>query len=484
MFTYPAGLWTPKTAAEHAADLLADINAQLLANGVLDSAGNQMVLKPVASNAVWIICLAVGAMRADDDLALLAAAQMFSIAQASDAQIQEILPLAGTTLIPGAYSLLTLHVTVDSTGATITPAARAPFGTICNFIPLSTTVIAPSGSADILCQADVIGPISVAPATVTAFSPAVAHVVTVSNPASAVIGRNPETIQQVRQRLLGSQINDFSLDGTINAVLSVQGITAAFIYLNTSPTITLNLQGSISVPPLKAYIVLAGSDITGTAIAAAYAKRMLVDTFSVGPGSPAPYTRTDISFAAVDQSINTAAGNFTTAGFVSGQWVQITDGTASPLNNGIIGLVGTVTSTKIILSNAWPAPLQTEGAGASVTLTVKSVQVFTTTSGQKIPIQYDQAVAQTIYVKVFYELGSATATGFDTSIKSVVSGIQWAIGEHVTSAKVLQGLKGFQYATITGAQVSTDNVNFFNEVLPNGNAIPTIAAGNITVAPG
>jgi hypothetical protein len=480
-FNYPAGTWTPKTAAEHATDMLNDINAQLAANGITDGNGNIVTLQPIASNAIWILCLAVGAMRADDDQALLAAAQQFSIAQASDAQITELLPLAGTTLIPAAYSVVTLTVTADATGATVTSGTKAPYGTVCNFVTLTTTVIAANGTAQILAQADVIGPIAVAPGALTAFSPSVAHVTSVSNAQGAILGRNVETVQQVRQRLLGSTTNDFSLSGTLNAILAVQGITGAQLYLNQSPTVNLGLPGSINVPPLRAYIVLAGTDLTGVAVANAYAQRMLVDTFSVGPGSPAPYTRSDISFSATDNSVNTASGNFTTAGFISGQWVQFSDGNTGGLNNNVIGLVGTVTATKIVLTQC---SIQTESATGSVTLTVKNVQVFQSAGGQKIPIQYDIATSQNVYIKVYYELGSATATGFDSSIKSVVAAIPWTIGQHVTAAIVLQALEGFAYATITGAQVSLDNVSYYNEVLPSGNAIPYTPAANITVTNG
>jgi hypothetical protein len=483
-FSYPAGTWTPKTAAQHANDILNSINTELQANGVLDSLGNPMVLQAIASNEVWIQCLAIGQMRADDDLKLLAASQMFSVQQSSDQQILNVLPIAGTSLIPAAYSIVTLTVTADSSGATVPAGSVAPYGTICNFLTLVTTVIAPSGSAQIQAQANVAGPIAPPVHALNAFNPTVAHVATVDNPSAAVLGRLVETVTQVRQRLLQGNTNNLNLNGTIVAVESIQGITAAQIYLNTSPTVNMNLQGGISIPPLKSYIVFAGTDLTGVAVANAYAARMLIDTFSVGPGSPAPYTRTDISFAASDQSVNTAGGNFTTAGFVSGQWIQITDGTPSPLNNGLVGLVGTVTATKIILSNLYPAPIQTEGSGSSVTLTVKNVQPFVSAGGQKIPIQYDLAVTQNVYAKVFYELGTATATGFDTSIKAVVAALAFGIGAPVTAAAIMQALAGFAYARITSAQVSTDGSTWVTEIYPNGNAIAAIPTGNITVING
>ncbi len=55
------------------------------------------------------------------------------------------------------------------------------------------------------------------------------------------------------------------------------------------------------------------------------------------------------------------------------------------------------------------------------------------------------------------------------------------IGQPVTAAAVLQALTGYQYARITGAQVSKDGVNWYNEVYPNGNSLPYITVANVTV---
>ena len=114
MFTYPAGTWTPKSASEHAADILAQINAVLQTNNVKDSSGNVIQFAASLGNVVWILCLAMGNVRADDDLLLLQASQQFSIAQETDAQLLETLPMTGTSLIPGAYSVVTLNVTADA----------------------------------------------------------------------------------------------------------------------------------------------------------------------------------------------------------------------------------------------------------------------------------------------------------------------------------------------------------------------------------
>ena len=165
-----------------------------------------------------------------------------------------------------------------------------------------------------------------------------------------------------------------------------------------------------------------------------------------------------------------------TAGFVANQWLTV-GGSGS---NNVTLQVGSVNASTIVVALT-SAQVVTEGSGASITLAVKNVQVFTTASGQKIPVQYDVAVNQTVYVKVFYELGSASASGFDTVIQTTVASIPWTIGDHVTAATVLQALAGYQFATLTGAQVSLDNINFSNEVLVAGNALPLVIPGNVSV---
>jgi hypothetical protein len=170
-------------------------------------------------------------------------------------------------------------------------------------------------------------------------------------------------------------------------------------------------------------------------------------------------------------------GNFVTAGFVAGQWITIS-GSAS---NNFTGKIGSVATGKIIMGQC---TLVTEVAGASDTLTVKTVQVYTTGSGQLIPIQFDYATNQTIYVTVYYDLNSVSSVSFASSIAAVITAMSWTIGQPVTAALIMAALANFPYARITGCQVSLNNSTWFNEVLPNGNSIPTFTAGNITVAAG
>jgi hypothetical protein len=393
---YSAGqLVTPHTANEHAIDVLNYINAILKANGVVDSNGNVMQLTPNMADAMWILCLAVGDLRADDDQVLVAGGQQFSVSECSDAQLQAVLPVAGTSLIPAAYSLVTLRVTAGSGGSAVIPLhTSAPWGTVCNFLTQSGPITIPAGTyADILCKSDTAGPIEVPayPNGITAFSTTIAIVQSVNNPSAAIPGRNIETIQQVRQRLLQGNISDLGQDGTQMAILSIQGIVDAKVYFNFDTVNNLTLTGGTVVGPRRAYVVVEGTDPTGTAIALAYAKRM-----------------------------------------------------SAPTQGG-------------------------------------SSQTYTTLSGQAFTVYYDAAVSERLYVKVYYDSSTVTASGFATDLATILADTVWHIGQSVTASLIDQALQGFPYALVTGSQVSTDGATWKNEVLVNANAYAAIASGDVTV---
>ena len=481
-FVYSAGTWIPHTAAQHAADILNTINATLAAQGILDSAGNQMVLQPVASNAIWILCLAIGAMRANDDQALLAASQQFSISECDDVQLSELLPIIGTSLIAAQKSLVVLQVTADSSGATVPLGTSAPFGAICNFVTLANATVPPSGSVNILAQASVAGPIAVAPGVLTAFSSTIPHVTAVTNPAAAIVGRNLETYPQLRQRVLAGKVSYIGQDGVALALQGIQGITASRVYFNPSPTAPLVLAGGTSIPARTAYIVILGTDNTGAAIASAYFAGMNAPLLPFGTTT---YTRTDISFASADNSINTVGGNFVTAGFAVGQFIGVS-GSASNNFNGAPGsapYITSVTATKIIVSQV---TLTNEGAGASDTLTLFPAQAFVSAGGQIFPVYYRVAPLQQVYVQVKYDPNQPVLTGFSTQIAAAVSAIQAGIGQPITAAMVDQALAGFGYAVITGSQVSLTGVGgpWSNEAAVYGDSIAQIQSANVVVVSG
>jgi hypothetical protein len=392
-FSYNSGLWQPRTTSEHSADILANINGVLAANNVQV---NGVLVQFTASiaNVVWIICLAVGAMRALYDNILFAASQMFSVSEAADSQILAVLPLSGTTLIPGAYSLVTIQVTAAAAGNAVIPTnALLPLTTIGNFKVVAGATVLAGTTVSFLCQFDTLGPVAAAAHAVTAFKTPIANVQTVDNALPAIVGRNLETVGEVRHRLIKGNIADIGIDGTIRAVKAIQGITTAAMYFNFDPVNNLLIPGGIVLPPRYAYLIVQGSDITGSAIATAYARRMIAPTLG------------------------------------------------------------------------------------------SSSQTFVTQSGQNFPVNFDYAAGYAVYVIVYYDPTSITASGFQTSIQQLIVNMAVQIGQRITSALISQTLVGFPYALVTGAQVSSDSVIYQNEVLVPANKVAVFSAANILVLP-
>jgi hypothetical protein len=156
------------------------------------------------------------------------------------------------------------------------------------------------------------------------------------------------------------------------------GVTPSVV---TDLILTSNLPGNgstISITPGTTNDLLAALSTTPSAAVAGvsalfagnvYYYRLRVcngwdGAVSVSPPFPdqVSYTRTDISFASSDNSINTVAGNFVTAGFVVGQTATIT---GSATNNLTTAVIKTVIANKIVLINA---RLVNESAGASDTV--------------------------------------------------------------------------------------------------------------------
>ena len=83
---------------------------------------------------------------------------------------------------------------------------------------------------------------------------------------------------------------------------------------------------------------------------------------------PVSYTRTDLTFLAGDNSVNTAGGNFLTAGFSVGQWIII----SGSVSNNYTVRATKVTASKIIYT---PYTTVAESDANSITLTIASQSI-------------------------------------------------------------------------------------------------------------
>lgn len=262
--------WTPETASQHGAELLSAMNALLQAQG----------LPPVVAtpaNALWLFMLAVGSKEQTQDENLAQAINSFNLALASDQQIVNLLPIAGTSLIPGAYSTVTMQVTAGDGTVVVPSGIQIPYGTV-NFLTTSGITVPASGIGFVAAVCDTLGAIVVPANGLTAFGSNLPNLASVTNPAAAVTGRNVETANQARQRLINGQTIGWNLNGVQQAISAIPGVSAARVYFNENTSENLVLTGGVIIPPRHCRIIIAGQDPTGSLIASTYLERITPPT--------------------------------------------------------------------------------------------------------------------------------------------------------------------------------------------------------------
>jgi hypothetical protein len=286
-FSYNAETWTPKGSNEHALDILNNINATLA------TLSPPIVLKPLLTNAVWIECLAVGAIRAELDQLLYQAQQSLNVATCDNAQMIHLLPIAGASLLSGTYSIVTLTVIASASGPCVIPAgSKLPYINGVSFETNTEVTLLSGATGTVLATADVLGNIEVAANQLNSFESQITNLASVTNAAAAIAGRDPETIEKARLRFEEGQIIDNNLDGFVLAVKNLKGtddlINDCRAYYNPSNSVDLVLEGSITIPPRTAYIVVLG---TSPNISREFYSRLAVET--MGSESQAYTTLSD-----------------------------------------------------------------------------------------------------------------------------------------------------------------------------------------------
>lgn len=270
--------WTPESASTHALDMLASVNAYRQSLGL-----SQLSASP--SNALWLMLLACGGNIQAYDEQLAGAINSFNLALCTDQQILNLLPIAGTTLIPATYSTVDLLVTAGSSGdATITAGTLATYndnGVTVSFIVGTTVTVTASTSETITLSSVLPGEYIVIPGQINSFSTNIPNLASVTNPGASIPGTAEETPAQARQRLISGNVFSWGLDGCIRALRALQGVNNAQVYFNYSSTVDLTLTGGVVVPPRNSYVVISGTPESETGIAEAYSNSMTAPTSGI-----------------------------------------------------------------------------------------------------------------------------------------------------------------------------------------------------------
>lgn len=485
-------IWVPQTTNEHAIAWMEGINALLEANDVRDSEGNIIKLTQNFANALYLQVLAGSNRLADLDQRLQQAINSFNIELCTDQQIENLLPIASITRNPGSYSTLVLTVTASEDGdCTIPAGTKAPYGDVY-FVVQDTAIVEAGKTQNIQTVCDTVGAVAVLSGEITSFETQIPNLESVINNVSSVPGNAAETTNSLRRRILQGQTIPYSIDGVKLALEELTGVNHARVYLNVNPTATETLPGGIVLQPRYAYIVINGNS---DEISATYARYMNAPTQNAPGASPTgSKTTVDVTFSTGANPATIPANTkfvFDGMTFYNENEVNI-----AANDSEVVEFIATDVGAVIIPAGAITAettfdPMLENIAGVANAASVPGenktayTQDYVTASGQTIPIKYDTADKQTVFVKVFVKSTPEFGDQITNQIKRdlIVSSAEWNIGDVVSSLTTGAPFKDCTYAEVLYTQVSTDGETWTNLITVAANAMPAVSDSTISVIP-
>jgi len=269
MFDVSGSTWVPQSTYQHALSMLTAINGFLSPLGI--------TLKASMVNVIWWVCLGLGALAAAYDQNLALAEASLDPTQCADAQIPNLMIIAGISPIPGSYSTLEVQFTGDATGQTVPAGTHVKILNQTELFVTDEDVVVPAlGTATVSATSDTIGAILVLSGQVSGTVETLSHITNVTNLSAAIAGSDPETVTHQRTRLVNGQTLTNTVNGLATQLRSLSGIQYANVYFNPSPSAPLSLPGGISLPARTMYMVVMGAS---DKIAETYAALTLCPTY-------------------------------------------------------------------------------------------------------------------------------------------------------------------------------------------------------------
>lgn len=479
--------WKPLTATEHADLIIEKVNEFLQESGAKDKNGDIIQLKKNYSNALYLLALGDGHRFAENDEKLSRAINSFNIELCDDAQIENLLPIAAVTRNAGSPTTLRLTVKASKNGdCTIPKGAKAPYGSV-NFIVQETAVVS-AGSAQVIeTVCDTIGALAILSGEVKAFDRQYANLESVENLESSIPGVAAETTNELRRRLILGDTIRYSLDGCKGALESLTGVSYARVFFNFNTKSPITLAGGVSLKPRTAYIVIHGNS---EKIAETYAAYMSAPTQN-SPIAAGSRSKVFMIIRAADGAGATIpAGTSVTYQeykFVLGKEVKILAGEQQRVlftceKDGVITVpAGAIEK----LDNDIPNVVYSvnKDIGIAGTDNPARVQEWVSASGQRVPIHFDKAGEQMIFVRVWLADGADTGTRIQNQIKRdlIISSADWTIGQSVTQLLTGKPFINCTYTNVAYTQVSLDGDTWKSIIEVGCNVIPRIADATISV---
>lgn len=479
--------WLPQTTQEHATAWMEEINALLEANNVTDENGDIVKLSQSFASALYLQILAGASRLEKNDEKLNAGINSLNVEACDDQQIENLLPIAAITRNTGSYSTLTLTVTADAENVCVIPAGtKAPFKNV-NFIVQTEIILQPGTTQNIATVCDTIGAIVVLKGEITEFETQIPNLAGVVNNVSSVPGSNVETTASLRQRIIKGNTIPYSLDGVKIALEKLTGVNHARVFFNYNTSGILTLAGGIELQPRTAYVVINGES---DSIAETYAKYMNAPTQNApGASDTGSYTTVEILVTAGSGNATVPKGtSFLYDGmtFKSDSEKIVSAGSTASVSFTAVDVgpvtipAGAVTAFDTNIENA--VNITNKASVPGIAKTAYS-QNYISGSGQTIPIKYDKAENEIVFVKVFIAKTGESGSQIENQIKRdlIAASASWIIGQNITSLLTSAPFADCTYTEVAYTQVSKDGETWVNLIETSVNAIPRVSDDTITV---
>ncbi|WP_296017077.1 baseplate J/gp47 family protein [uncultured Treponema sp.] len=378
-------------------------------------------------------------------------------------------------------------MTADAENVCVIPAGtKAPFKNV-NFVVQTQIILQPGTTQNIATVCDTIGAIVVLKGEITAFETQIPNLAGVVNNVSSIPGNNAETTASLRQRIIKGNTIPYSLDGVKIALEELTGVNHARVFFNYNTSGTLTLAGGIELQPRTAYVVINGES---ESIAETYARYMNAPTQNA-PGASDTGSRTTVEVLVTAGSGNATVPKGTSFLYDGMTFKSDSEKTVSAGSTASVGFTavdvgpvtipaGAVTAFDTSIKNV--VNITNKASVPGIAKTAYS-QNYISGSGQTIPVKYDKAENEIVFVKVFIARTGESGSQIENQIKRdlIAASASWIIGQNITSLLTSAPFADCTYTEVAYTQVSRDGETWVNLIETSVNSIPRVSDDTITV---
>jgi len=252
--------YTIDTATDNALNLLNYINQYCIDNNLKDSDNNTLQFIVNITSPIWLIILGLGYMFNIFQRLLYACGLSFNISSCPDAQILNLMEIAGTEYLEGTATIVNCTVTADSVGNCSilkTDSITCLYGTESKvFHPVYDVTIPLGTTEDVIMQAAEVGPMYIPAGAFIAFDTPPANFASMTS-MNSLPGTNPETTAEARTRLQAGIETVSGLDAAVTALRSLTGVQTVNLFFNTSFIDNLVIS-DMTIPPRCCGMIVQG----------------------------------------------------------------------------------------------------------------------------------------------------------------------------------------------------------------------------------